>query len=132
MATRSTIAIEKQDGTVEAIYCHWDGYVSHNGELLFQHYSNAENLQALIDLGDLSILQSEIGDANNWDAPTRGICLFYGRDRLDTLGTGKAKFKDFAEYKRYNSHQQYNYILRANGVWLVNGSILQDCLECTE
>jgi hypothetical protein len=27
MATRSRIAIENQDGTVQSIYCHFDGYV---------------------------------------------------------------------------------------------------------
>ena len=40
MATRSRIAIEKQDGTVDSIYCHWDVYLSHNGKILFNHYDN--------------------------------------------------------------------------------------------
>ena len=31
MATRSTIAMEQPDGRVMQIYCHWDGYLGHNG-----------------------------------------------------------------------------------------------------
>ena len=30
MGTRSSIAIKTEDG-IKAIYCHWDGYVDHNG-----------------------------------------------------------------------------------------------------
>ncbi len=37
MATRSTIALEFADGTVEQVYCHWDGYLDHNGALLRDH-----------------------------------------------------------------------------------------------
>ena len=31
MATRSTISIQKNDGTIRSVYCHWDGYCEHNG-----------------------------------------------------------------------------------------------------
>ena len=48
MATRSTIALEFADGTVEQVYCHWDGYLAHNGQLLLKHYSNPFVLRDLI------------------------------------------------------------------------------------
>ena len=38
MGTRSTIAIQKLDGSVEQIYCHWDGYLDHNGTILKTEY----------------------------------------------------------------------------------------------
>jgi hypothetical protein len=38
MGTRSTIALEFADGTVEQVYCHWDGYLSNNGKILQAHY----------------------------------------------------------------------------------------------
>jgi hypothetical protein len=56
MSTRSRIAIEKQDGTVDSIYCHFDGYLSNNGEKLQNHYSTKEQLEQLIALGDISSL----------------------------------------------------------------------------
>ena len=49
MATRSRIAIENQDGTVKSIYCHWDGYISHNGKISFENYDR-EKLEKLIFL----------------------------------------------------------------------------------
>ena len=35
MATRSTISIQKKDGTIRSVYCHWDGYCEYNGVLLY-------------------------------------------------------------------------------------------------
>jgi len=55
MATRSTIALEFADGTVGQVYCHSDGYLSYNGQVLFQHYSDPFKLQELIDNGDVSL-----------------------------------------------------------------------------
>ena len=52
MGTRSTIALEFADGTVEQVYCHWDGYLDHNGAILKEHYSDPYKLRELIDLGD--------------------------------------------------------------------------------
>ena len=36
MSTRSNIAIKRKNGTVESIYCHWDGYLSYNGKILLK------------------------------------------------------------------------------------------------
>jgi hypothetical protein len=55
MATRSRIAIENQDGTVDSIYCHFDGYVDSVGKTLFEHYDQ-EKLERLLELGDISSL----------------------------------------------------------------------------
>ena len=57
MATRSTIAY--QDPTTKeyhSVYCHWDGYVSFNGEILEKVYSNLELVKKLISKGDISTL----------------------------------------------------------------------------
>lgn len=97
MATRSAIGIEQPDGTVIGIYCHWDGYLDHNGRILVAHYSGAENAakrSALMELGDLSSLREEIGEKHDFDGPAWGtpeyqtwrdrygkMCLAYGRDR---------------------------------------------------
>jgi hypothetical protein len=56
MGTRSTIALEFADGTVQQVYCHWDGYLEHNGKILQEHYSDPFKLRDLIDLGDMSSL----------------------------------------------------------------------------
>ena len=46
----STIAMRYPDGHVKAVYAHWDGYPSHNGKILLEHYSNPWLLDCLLRL----------------------------------------------------------------------------------
>jgi len=133
MGTRSTIALEFADGTVQQVYCHWDGYLDHNGRILQDHYTDPFKLRDLIDLGDMSSLGINIGtqhpfsphsdgDKAAYDAAmAEGACTFYGRDRNES-GCEARKFKDFADYKANHQYEEYEYILRACGdkaVWFV-------------
>jgi hypothetical protein len=130
MATRSTIALEFADGTVQQVYSHWDGYLEHNGRLLVKHYSDPFKLRDLIDLGDVSSLKEEIGtqhafsqfdtemNADEYDALYGNMTTFYGRDRGEQ-GTGAKKFADFADYEANFIHEEYAYILRRDGNWYV-------------
>lgn len=53
MSTRSYIAIERQDGTYDAVYCHFDGYVEGGvGEALYTCYNNRESAEEIISLGN--------------------------------------------------------------------------------
>ena len=54
MGTRSKIGILRKDGSVDHVYCHWDGYPEHNGSLLFNEYSNINKMNQLIKNGDMS------------------------------------------------------------------------------
>lgn len=38
MGTRSAIVLKREDGKYQGIYCHWDGYPSNNGKILFENY----------------------------------------------------------------------------------------------
>jgi hypothetical protein len=134
MATRSTIALEFADGTVQQVYCHWDGYLAYNGKMLFEHYSNPFILRDLIDLGDLSSLRPTIGTKHafsQFDLPadeveafkksTEDMCTFYARDRGEDLKV--RQFKDFDDYVANHQYEEYEYILRnVNGVatWFVS------------
>ena len=60
MGTRSKIGILRKDGSVDHVYCHWDGYPEHNGSLLFNEYSNINKMNQLIKLGDMSVLNEHI------------------------------------------------------------------------
>jgi len=133
MATRSTIALEYADGTVEQVYCHWDGYLAHNGQMLQEHYSNPFILRDLIDLGDISSLRPTVGtkhafsrlevpmDGEAYDKLYGDMITFYGRDRGED-GVSAKKFKDFADYKANHQYEEYEYILRSvhgQAVWFV-------------
>lgn len=128
MGTRSRIAV--MHGTVcKSIYCHWDGYLAHNGAILQEHYdsSKANNLVAL---GDLSSLKPEIGEKHafsqfelraeevaGFKLLTENMCTFYGRDRgEEDVGHKVAHtFEDFLE-QCDNCGAEYYYIME-NGQW---------------
>lgn len=117
MATRSTIALEFADGTVQQVYCHWDGYLSNNGRILQNNWTDPFKLRDLIDLGDMSSLGITIGEKHDFDERT-DACTFYGRDRGEEH-TSADKFTDFQSYLTYGQPEEYNYILRTDGVWYV-------------
>ena len=134
MGTRSTIALEYADGTVEQVYCHWDGYLEHNGVLLSKHYSNPFILRDLIDLGDISSLKPTIGtkhafsqfevpmDGEAYDKLYGDMTTFYGRDRGED-GVSAKKFASYEDYLLNHQYEEYEYILRNdNGVavWFVS------------
>ena len=134
MGTRSTIALEFADGTVEQIYCHWDGYLEHNGRILQEHYSDPFKLRDLIDMGDLSSLGKQIGHAHPFSphaskedealyehAKDQGYCTFYARDRGEA-GCDKKKFVDYENYVRCHQYEEFEYILRnvdGKATWFV-------------
>ena len=133
MGTRSTIALEFADGTVEQVYCHWDGYLAHNGEILAEHYSDPFKLQKLIDLGDLSSLKPEIGEKHafsefelraeevaGYKILTENWCTFYTRDRGEDCPA--RKYKNADEYFDCSQQEEYDYILRnveGTATWFV-------------
>ena len=122
MATRSTIALEFADGTVQQVYCHWDGYLENNGKILAEHWSDPFKLRELIDLGDMSSLGERIGTQHAFDKAPQGECTFYLRDRKES-GCGAKKFKDYLDYAENHQYEEYEYILRACGdkaVWFVS------------
>lgn len=119
MATRSTIALEFADDTVGQVYCHWDGYLSHNGKILLENYSDPFKLRSLIDLGDLSVLAAEIGTKHDFETQIKGTCTFYGRDR-DESDTQARYFDNFEDYAANHQTEEYEYILRKDGEWYVD------------
>jgi hypothetical protein len=133
MGTRSTIALEYADGTVEQVYCHWDGYLAHNGQMLQEHYSNPFILRDLIDLGDISSLRPTIGtkhafsrlevpmDGEAYDKLYGDMTTFYGRDRGED-GVSAKKFASYEDYLLNHQYEEYEYILRSvhgQAVWFV-------------
>ena len=134
MATRSTIALEFADGTVQQIYCHWDGYLDHNGQILLEHYSDPFKLRDLIDQGAISSLGPELGVKHDFAVTAkygtpeyhaemerrRGMTTFYARDRGEELIVHK--FANYGDYLKNAQFEEYNYILRQDGdraVWFV-------------
>lgn len=126
MATRSTINIRNNDGSISSIYCHWDGYVEGVGEILVEHYNTEQKVRELLELGDLSSLGKEIGKPHDFNNPTEHFCVSYSRDRGET-NCEAVTYSDWGML----SKQSYNYLYE-NGEWYVedfNGSRLTKVVD---
>ena len=134
MATRSTIALEFADGTIGQVYCHWDGYLAHNGKMLLEYYSNPFILRDLIDLGSISSLASMIGTKHAFSHYDNDMTMvefnnqygnmttFYGRDRGET-NTAATYYNDYLHFLVDGQEEEYDYLLRnIDGVatWFVS------------
>lgn len=104
MSTRSTISIIRKNGSKTKIYCHWDGYVEHNGVILQEFYNTPNKVEKLLALGNLSSLGKQLGPFG--DNP----CVAYCRD----------KHEDFNQM-RDDDLEEYNYTFDVNEcVWYVD------------
>ena len=89
MSTRSYICKElrttKKTGNVLGIYCHYDGYIEHNGYILSNYYNTKEKVNELMALGNLSSLAEhpspKEGETHCFEEPFNDVCIAYGRDR---------------------------------------------------
>jgi hypothetical protein len=135
MGTRSRIGVMHGD-KCKSVYCHWDGYLSHNGAILQEHYDSAK-ANHLVALGDLSSLGKNIGEqhpfskfdvkednpdfeklmALHQQAEAEGWTTFYGRDRGEE-GTEFAVDHTFDQFLERvdNCGAEYYYIMQ-DGVW---------------
>ena len=110
MGTRSTIALEFADGTVEQVYCHWDGYLENNGKILARHYMDPFKVKELLALGAFSSLEGTVEDTKE--------SAYTGRGEEISIN----KYKNADEYFDLCQQEEYDYILRnVNGVavWFV-------------
>ena len=135
MGTRSRIGVMHGE-KCKSVYCHWDGYLSHNGAILQANYDSS-NANHLVALGNISSLGRDIGEAHpfsrfdiNKDDPDfdKLVALnklaedndwttFYMRDRGETEQEFQVSqsFDEFLELVD-NCGAEYYYIMR-DGVW---------------
>ena len=131
MGTRSRIGVMHGD-VVKSVYCHWDGYLEHNGRILQEHYGSDQSPKAnhLVALGDISSLGKEIGEKHAFSQfelraeevqaykeLTENWTTFYGRDRGEE-GVEFATDHTFAAFldRVEGCGAEYYYILK-DGVW---------------
>ena len=119
MGTRSRIGVMHGD-KCKSVYCHWDGYLDHNGRILLEHYDSSK-ANHLVALGDLSSLHPNLGekhDFNDREASDKQ-CNFYGRDRGET-GTEFLVHEDFVSFlEQCDSGGVEFYYIMKDGTWYV-------------
>lgn len=117
MSTRSSIAIKNKDGSIDSIYCHYDGYLEYNGKILNYYYRDIEKIKDLLDLGDISSLNIKIHPdpkfKHSFDIEERqeDVVVSYNRDRGES-NVKKKHFDTMIDYKKYvmDSWMEYSYI----------------------
>ena len=115
MSTNSTIALETESGEIHQIYCHWDGYLEHNGKILQDHYTDPGKLRDLIGHGDLTFLDTEVESST-----------FYARDLDKEFDDVQAQvYENFEDYLNGRS-EEFDYCLRRDGVWRVRCYFTED------
>lgn len=105
MGTRSIISKGKK-----SIYCHWDGYPSHNGKILLEFYNTDESIDELLSLGNISSLCKRVkpdeNETHSFDSPIKDVTVAYHRDRNEPLafwgeGSGEEYIYLFHESEWY-------------------------------
>ena len=112
MSTRSTIAIQRKDGTRTGIYCHFDGYIEGVGLILQLAYNTADKVEKLLSLGNLSVLgyytEPDEKIPHNFEMRQPNVCVAYHRDRGD-------------DFQQWDGEQEFNYRFdEYDGVWYVS------------
>lgn len=118
MSTHCTITAKLSTGEYITLYCHYDGYPSHVGAILQDHYTNQAKIDQLMLLGDLSVLAPSIECPPNhsFNTPVKGHTIAYHRDRGEPL-----QLERYSTYKLslfYHGRQEYNY-LWDNNEWCI-------------
>ena len=137
MSTRSRIGRQNDNGTVTSIYCHFDGYVDGVGAMLAELYQDSAKVDALLALGNISVLAEEIGEPHDFDwtreyyalskdgwaardaDPRARMCLAYGRDRGEPQQDARTD-PDARTFwaRRRDSWAEFQYLF-VNGGWVV-------------
>ena len=129
MGTRSNIGIVNEDGSVTAIYFHWDGFLSYNGKMLLQHYTSTDIVNQLMNLGDLSSLNEKLypddSKPHTFQNQQEDVCVAYGRERNES-DVGCKIFKDISDFEKFGSGVDYQYLFE-DDVWMY-----RNCNQDTE
>jgi hypothetical protein len=137
MGTRSVIGV-MHGNKAKTVYCHWDGYLDHNGRILLEHY-NSSKANHLVAMGGLSSLGKELGEKHPFSphecdskdpleqkrvqdeynaAKDKGWCTFYKRDRDEEGNEFQVCQSDKEMYEQY-PWCEYFYLMQ-DGVWYVS------------
>ena len=107
MSTRSNIGLKKKDGTVEVIYCHWDGYLSGNGQILLDNYE-LDEVREILSRGDMSSLGESPDGCHFYNGGEEGEARSYN------------SLEEYFDAIKDDIFMEYAYIYdEETGTWLV-------------
>lgn len=130
MSTNALIAV-KHGNNFKSIYCHFDGYPSHTGKMLYENYDSPK-ANHLVSLGNISFLGKNIyprTDAHSFETPEKDVTVFYGRDR----GDKDQEFKCSTTEEDFLSHRYVDhYYVMDNGRWMYYSTNTKEWVSLAE
>lgn len=102
MATRSNIGIENEDGSVDYVYCHWDGYPTGVGASIID--MGRQEARALIDKGDMSTVGEHYHEIRN--------------EPWEMVKPLTASSIDDYSQEAFKANNDYAYIITRDGTWM--------------
>lgn len=112
MSTNASVHVKCGDGQVRSIYIHWDGYLSHTGRLLRDHYNTQELAEELVSMGDCSSLNETLEG-----------CEFYCRDRNEDWSDVKFNESFNLQDSLKHNEQEYDYYFDTKQWHLITGDV---------
>ena len=111
MSTRGRLGIELADGSVLSIYNHFDSYPEFLGVKLVEHFNTREKVEALVDLGDISAVWTNLG-FNQETLPETGPLPYSYRGEECPPRLDANKYDYLAE------GEEYAYIFTLENTWI--------------
>ena len=109
MSTRSRIGLLIGDESVVSVYHHWDGYPSWLGIHLRNNYTTKEQIEELLDGGDISCISSD----TDWELEKCELHIKYYNDRgEDTEPRFDSTVEDYLD-----DGEEYAYLFE-NNEWI--------------
>ena len=117
MGTRSSIGCKMPRGKIAYVECRFDGYLSHVGRMLLQHYNDYDKALELLLGGDIVSLREDL------ESTIRERPL--GNDQLEDCDVKEAYWiGDFL----LNSNGEYKYLYDKGRWYVVGGLYESDCV----
>ena len=119
MGTRSLIAKQIGPDAYRTIFCKIEGHLETQGEILLQYYNTPEQVDKLLDLGDLYTLcpkmEPDPGLPHSYENPQDGVTIAYKRDWNCRLVD--ADVKTLEELDESGGMIEFIYIFNQNNEW---------------
>jgi hypothetical protein len=126
--TNSQVGKIDKNGKITSVYVHYDGYPEHMVPMIKNY--DKKGVDRLVKLGKsgISYLDKKIGKKQDFNNPTRGTTLFYGRDRgqnndMTTTWSNAADVKGYFKEVVNDGGAEYVYLYdERDGKWYMGNT----------
>ena len=120
MGTRSSIGCVMPNGEIEYVECRFDGYLSHVGKILVEHYNDLDKVLELLLGGDIVSLREDLEHTERESA--------LGFTKIDDFMECGVKESPWVGDYLLNSNGEYKYLFDKGKWYVVGGLCESDCV----